>query len=31
MAPRLCLHASRLEFTHPATGERVAFGCGAEF
>jgi tRNA pseudouridine32 synthase / 23S rRNA pseudouridine746 synthase len=31
MAPRLCLHASRLEFAHPATGQRVAFGCGAGF
>lgn len=23
MAPRLCLHAHRLAFTHPATGERI--------
>jgi tRNA pseudouridine32 synthase/23S rRNA pseudouridine746 synthase len=25
MAPRLCLHAEQLEFTHPASGARVAF------
>ncbi|MFO0962310.1 MAG: RluA family pseudouridine synthase [Phycisphaerales bacterium] len=25
LAPRLCLHAAKLEFTHPATGQRVAF------
>ncbi len=25
MAPRLCLHAEHLEFTHPASGARVAF------
>jgi tRNA pseudouridine32 synthase/23S rRNA pseudouridine746 synthase len=31
MAPRLCLHAERLEFTHPASGERVAFHAPAEF
>jgi tRNA pseudouridine32 synthase / 23S rRNA pseudouridine746 synthase len=31
MSPRLCLHAERLEFTHPATGARVAFEARAEF
>jgi tRNA pseudouridine32 synthase/23S rRNA pseudouridine746 synthase len=31
MSPRLCLHAERLEFTHPATGSRVAFEARAEF
>jgi len=31
MAPRLCLHAERLEFTHPASGERVAFHAPAGF
>ena len=31
MAPRLCLHAERLEFTHPASGERVAFESPADF
>lgn len=31
LAPRLCLHAERLEFTHPATGERVAFTSPAPF
>ena len=25
-APRLCLHAASLSFTHPLTGERVQFG-----
>ena len=24
-AERLCLHAERLEFTHPVTGERMTF------
>jgi tRNA pseudouridine32 synthase/23S rRNA pseudouridine746 synthase len=28
---RLCLHAERLEFTHPATGERIVTECKAEF
>jgi tRNA pseudouridine32 synthase/23S rRNA pseudouridine746 synthase len=31
LASRLCLHAERLEFTHPATGERVAFTSPAPF
>lgn len=31
LAPRLCLHASRLAFTHPVTGERVAFENAAAF
>ena len=31
MAPRLCLHAERLEFTHPASGARVAFRAPAPF
>lgn len=31
MAPRLCLHAERLGFTHPATGERVEFAASAPF
>ena len=25
LAARVCLHACRLAFTHPVTGERVAF------
>ena len=28
---RLCLHASRLEFTHPHTKERIVIECKAEF
>ena len=28
---RLCLHAERLEFNHPITGERIAIECKAEF
>lgn len=28
---RLCLHASRLEFTHPATGERITINSAPEF
>ena len=28
---RLCLHASRLEFTHPHTKERIVVECKAEF
>ena len=28
---RLCLHASRLEFTHPHTHERIKIECPAEF
>ena len=28
---RLCLHASRLEFTHPYTQERIVIECKAEF
>ena len=28
---RLCLHASRLEFTHPHTQERIVIECKAEF
>ena len=28
---RLCLHASRLEFTHPHTKERIVVECDAEF
>lgn len=31
MAPRLCLHAERLEFTHPVTGQRVSFEAPADF
>lgn len=31
MAPRLCLHASKLAFTHPLTGERVAFEAPVPF
>jgi tRNA pseudouridine32 synthase/23S rRNA pseudouridine746 synthase len=31
LAPRLCLHASRLVFTHPRTGQRVSFGSSAGF
>ncbi len=30
-AQRLCLHAERLEFTHPATGERMAFQAKIRF
>lgn len=30
-APRLCLHASMLAFSHPVTGERVRFECPAPF
>ena len=30
-AERLCLHAEKLEFTHPATGERMAFQAKAGF
>lgn len=30
-APRLCLHASMLAFSHPATGERLRFQCPAPF
>ena len=28
---RLCLHASRLEFTHPVTKERIKIECAPEF
>ena len=28
---RLMLHADRVEFTHPVTGETLVFECGAEF
>ena len=28
---RLCLHAERLEFNHPITGERILIECKAEF
>ncbi|WP_299496673.1 pseudouridine synthase [uncultured Shewanella sp.] len=31
MANRLLLHASRLEFDHPVTGERVFWECEAQF
>ncbi len=31
LAPRLCLHATLLEFTHPATGERRMFQSPAPF
>jgi len=31
MSPRLCLHAERLEFVHPATSSRVAFASPAPF
>lgn len=31
MAPRLCLHAERLEFTHPASRARVAFRATTPF
>ena len=31
MAPRLCLHAERLEFTHPVSGTRVSFEAPADF
>lgn len=31
MAPRLCLHADRLSFTHPSTRERVEFVARAPF
>ena len=31
MAPRLCLHAERLEFTHPGSGTRVSFEAPADF
>jgi tRNA pseudouridine32 synthase/23S rRNA pseudouridine746 synthase len=31
MAPRLCLHAERLEFVHPATSSRVEFASPAPF
>ena len=30
-APRLCLHASELGFTHPVTKDRLAFNCPAPF
>ena len=30
-APRLMLHASELEFTHPATGLTIRIGCAAPF
>ena len=30
-AARLCLHAERIEFTHPATGKRMAFERKADF
>ncbi len=29
--PRLCLHASQLAFSHPATGQRLRFECPAPF
>ena len=29
--PRLCLHASQLAFSHPATGQRLLFECPAPF
>jgi 23S rRNA pseudouridine1911/1915/1917 synthase len=28
---RLCLHSNRIEFTHPSTGERMAFESEADF
>jgi tRNA pseudouridine32 synthase/23S rRNA pseudouridine746 synthase len=31
LAPRLCLHATLLEFTHPGTGERLSFQSPAPF
>lgn len=31
MAPRLCLHAERLSFVHPATSSRVEFAAPAPF
>jgi tRNA pseudouridine32 synthase/23S rRNA pseudouridine746 synthase len=31
LAPRLCLHASFLEFTHPASKERVSFSSAPPF
>jgi hypothetical protein len=31
MAPRLCLHACALEFTHPATGQAVRIISPAPF
>lgn len=30
-APRVCLHACRLAFAHPVTGERMAFVSGSPF
>lgn len=30
-APRLCLHANMLAFSHPASGERLRFECPAPF
>ncbi len=31
LSPRLCLHAERLEITHPYTGARLRFDCPAPF
>ncbi len=31
MAPRLCLHATMLAFTHPGTNDAVSFECAAPF
>ena len=31
MSPRLCLHAERLGFTHPATGASMDFSAPADF
>ena len=31
MAERLCLHAERLSFVHPASGDRVEFASPAPF
>ena len=28
---RLCLHAERIAFTHPRSGERIVIGCREEF
>ena len=28
---RLCLHASHIDFVHPATNERVGFDCPCSF
>jgi 23S rRNA-/tRNA-specific pseudouridylate synthase len=31
MAPRLCLHARMLAFTHPTTGERITIEARTPF